>query len=44
MSRIKKHKNAVEKGATHKSKLFGHIWNNTGYHIPLWNDIKIIDR
>ena len=35
---------AVIKGETHKSKLAEHIWTANGDHIPLWNEIKIIDR
>ena len=27
-----------------QSKLAEHIWNTNRDHIPLWNDIKIIDR
>ena len=42
--RIEEHKKAVIKGETHKSKLAEHIWTANGDHIPLWNDIKIIDR
>ena len=41
--RIEEYKKAVTKGETHKSKLAEHIWNTNGDHIPLWNDIKVID-
>ena len=42
--RIEEHKKAVAKGETHKSKLAEHIWNANGEHVPLWNDVKIVDR
>ena len=42
--RIEEHKKAVTKGEAHKSKLAEHIWTANGDHIPLWNDIKIMDK
>ena len=41
--RNEEHKKAVIKGETHKSKLAEHIWSTNGDHIPLWNEVKIIE-
>ena len=41
---MEKHKKVVSKAETHKSKLAEHIWSANGDHIPLWNEVKIIDR
>ena len=42
--RLEEHRKAVVRGETEKSGMADHIWNVKGNHLPLWDEVEIIDR
>ena len=42
--RLEEHRKAVVRGEIEKSGMADYIWNEKGNHLPLWDEIKIIDR
>ena len=42
--RLEEHQNAVVWGKIEKSGMADHIWKAKGNHLPLWDEIEIIDR
>ena len=41
---MEEHRKAVSKGDTTKSGIADHVWKEKGGHLPLWNEVEIIDR
>ena len=42
--RLEEHRKAVVRGEIEKSGMADHIWNEKGNHLPLWDEVRIIDR
>ena len=43
MVTINEHKKALSKAEFEKSKMADHVWNTPGDHMPLWDDVRVID-
>ena len=41
--RLEEHRMAVVQGEIEKSGISDHIWKEKGNHLPLWDEIEIID-
>ena len=41
--RLEEHQKAVVQGEIEKLHMIYHIWKEKGNHLPLWDDVKIID-
>ena len=42
--RLEDHRKAVVRGEIKKSGMADHIWKEKGNHLPLWDEVEIIDR
>ena len=42
--RLEEHWKAVVWGEIEKSGMANHIWKEKGNHLPLWDEVEIIDR
>ena len=42
--RLEEHQKAVVQGEIEKSGMADHIWKEKGNHLPLWDEVEIIDR
>ena len=42
--RLEEHRKAVIQGEIEKSGIADHIWKEKGNHLPLWDEVEIIDR
>ena len=42
--RLEEHRKAVVRGEIEKSGMADHIWKEKGNHLPLWDEVEIIDR
>ena len=42
--RLEEHRKAVVQVELEKSGMADHIWKEKGNHLPLWDEVKIIDR
>ena len=42
--RQEEHRKAVVRGEIEKSGMADHIWKEKGNHLPLWDEVEIIDR
>ena len=42
--RLEEHCKAVIRGEIEKSGMADHIWRKKGNHLPLWEEVEIIDR
>ena len=42
--RLEQHQKAVIQGEIEKLSMADHIWKKKGTHLPLWDEVKIIDR
>ena len=42
--RLEEHRKTVVRGKIEKSATMEHIWKEKGNHLPLWDEVKIIDR
>ena len=42
--RLEENQKAVVRGEIEKSGMADHIWTETGNHLPLWDEVEIIDR
>ena len=43
-ARLDEHRKAVVWGEIEKSGIADHIWKEKGNHLPLWDEVEIIDR
>ena len=43
-ARQKEHRKTIVRGEIEKSGIADHIWKEKGIHLPLWNEVEIIDR
>ena len=42
--KLEEHRKAVVRGEIQKSSMANHIWKEKGSHLPLWDEVEIIDR
>ena len=42
--RLEEHWKAVVQGEIEKSGMVDHIWKKKGNHLPLWDEVEIIDK
>ena len=42
--RLEEHRKAVVRGKIEKLGMEDHIWKKKGNYLPLWDEVKIIDR
>ena len=42
--RLEEHWKAIVRGEIEKSGMIDHIWKEKGNHLPLWDEVEIIDR
>ena len=42
--RLEEHRKAVVQGEIEKSGMADHIWKEKQNHLPLWDEVEIIDR
>ena len=42
--RVGEHRRAVLRGEIDKSGIAEHVWKENGNHLPLWDEVKILDR
>ena len=42
--RLEEHRKAVVRGEIEKLGIADHIWKEKGNHLPLWDEVEIIDR
>ena len=42
--RLEEHRKAVVRGEIEKSCMADNIWKEKGNHLPLWDEVEIIDR
>ena len=42
--RLEEHRKAVVRGEIKKSGMADHIWKEKRNHLPIWDEIKLIDR
>ena len=42
--RLEEHRKAVVRGEIEKSGITDHIWKEKGNHLPLWDEVEIVDR
>ena len=41
--RLEEHRKTVVRGEIEKSGMVDHIWKEKGNHLPLWDEVEIID-
>ena len=42
--RLEEHRKAVCRGEVKKSVMANYLWKEKGNHLPLWDEVKIVDR